>query len=218
MRYNAIICRNASRRIEAITRGDDIFRFACQSLVGSLFDLTNTDLDETAKEAGLPALAETDDLPGAAPAEEAPEAAPAAEAPADDMFNMDAAPAAEAPAEDMFNMDAAPAAEAPADDMFNMDAAPAAESGELTPARASELAALAEAQMEDINNKLDAAMGEEKYDECEQLSAQSEALEQYASELKKFASGEGEAPTAPECFDVNFAVKASAGDDLFIGM
>ena len=146
-------------------------------------------------------LTDADDFETAAPAEQPAPAAPAA--PADDMFNMDAAPAA-APADDMFNMDAAPA--------------PAAESGELTKERASELAALAEAQMEDINNKLDAAMGEEKYEECEQLSAQSEALENYASELKKFASGEGEAPTAPECFDVNFAVKASAGDDLFLGM
>ena len=49
LRYNAIVCRNASRQIEAITRGDDIFRFACQSLVGSLYDLTKTDLEETAK-------------------------------------------------------------------------------------------------------------------------------------------------------------------------
>lgn len=199
LKYNAIVCRNASRRIEAINRGDDIFRFACQSLVGSLFDITKTDLEEMAKEAGLPALTDEDDLPSAAPET----AEPAAAAPVDDMFNMDEAPKVAA---------------APADDMFNMDEAPKAASGELTKERALELAAIAEAQKEDIDTKLDAAMGEEKYDECDALSAKSDALEAYASELKKFANGEAEAPTAPECFDVNFAVKASAGDDLFAGM
>lgn len=197
LRYNAIVCRNASRQIEAITRGDDIFRFACQSLVGSLYDLTNTDLEETAKEAGLPTLTDADDLPGATPATE--------EAPVTE----------EAPAKDMFAMDAAP--QEPAKDMFSMDAAPAS-STELTPERALELAGIAEAQMEDTNNKIDAAMNDEKYDECDALSAQSTALEEYAAALKKFANGEIPAPSAPECFDVNFAVKASAGDDMFAGM
>lgn len=197
LRYNAIVCRNASRQIEAITRGDDIFRFACQSLVGSLYDLTNTDLEETAKEAGLPTLTDADDLPGATPATE--------EAPVTE----------EAPAKDMFAMDAAP--QEPAKDMFSMDAAPAS-STELTPERALELAGIAEAQMEDTNNKIDAAMNDEKYEECDALSAQSTALEEYAAALKKFANGEIPAPSAPECFDVNFAVKASAGDDMFAGM
>lgn len=202
LKYNAIVCRNASRRIEAITRGDDIFRFACQSLVGSLFDITKTDLEEMAKEAGLPALTDDDDLPSATPETAEAPAAPAA-APADDLFNMDEAPKVAA---------------APVDDMFNMDEAPKAASGELTKERALELAAIAEAQKEDIDTKLDSAMNEEKYDECDALSAKSDALENYASELKKFANGEAEAPTAPDCFDVNFAVKASAGEDLFAGM
>ena len=183
LRYNAIVCRNASRQIEAITRGDDIFRFACQSLVGSLYDLTKTDLEETAKEAGLPILTDADDLPNTTPATE------------------------ETPVTE----------EAPAKDMFSMDAAPAS-STELTPERALELAGIAEAQMEDTNNKIDAAMNDEKYDECDALSAQSTALEEYAAALKKFANGEIPAPSAPECFDVNFAVKASAGDDMFAGM
>ena len=197
LRYNAIVCRNASRQIEAITRGDDIFRFACQSLVGSLYDLTKTDLEETAKEAGLPILTDADDLPNTTPATE--ETPVTEEAPANDMFSMDAAP------------------QESAKDMFSMDAAPAS-STELTPERALELAGIAEAQMEDTNNKIDAAMNDEKYDECDALSAQSTALEEYAAALKKFANGEIPAPSAPECFDVNFAVKASAGDDMFAGM
>ena len=197
LRYNAIVRRNASRQIEAITRGDDIFRFACQSLVGSLYDLTKTDLEETAKEAGLPILTDADDLPNATPATE--EASVTEEAPAKDMFAMDAAP------------------QESAKDMFSMDAAPAS-STELTPEPAVELAGIAEAQMEDTNNKIDAAMNDEKYDECDALSAQSTALEEYAAALKKFANGEIPAPSAPECFDVNFAVKASAGDDMFAGM
>ena len=211
LRYNAIVCRNASRQIEAITRGDDIFRFACQSLVGSLYDLTKTDLEETAKEAGLPILSDADDLPNTTPATE--ETPVTEETPAKDMFAMDAAP--QESAKDMFSMDAAP--QESAKDMFSMDATPAS-STELTPERALELAGIAEAQMEDTNNKIDAAMNDEKYDECDALSAQSTALEEYAAALKKFANGEIPAPSAPECFDVNFAVKASAGDDMFAGM
>ena len=89
----------------------------------------------------------------------------------------------------------------------------------MTKERAEELARIAEAQMEDKNNKLDAAMAEEKNDECEALSAESEKLENYAAELKKYAKGEvSEEPVAPECFDANFAVKASSGEDLFFGM
>ena len=69
------------------------------------------------------------------------------------------------------------------------------------------------------NNKMDAAMAEEKNDECEALGAESEKLENYATELKKYARGEvKEEPVAPECFDANFAVKASSGEDLFLGM
>ena len=52
----------------------------------------------------------------------------------------------------------------------------AAKEGELTAERAQELAALAEAQMESKNNELDVAMGEEKYELCDTLSAESEAL------------------------------------------
>ena len=94
----------------------------------------------------------------------------------------------------------------------------AAKEGELTAERAQELAALAEAQMESKNNELDVAMGEEKYELCDTLSAESEALETYAAELKKFASGAvTEVPVAPPCFDPNFASK-SAGEDMFAGM
>ena len=58
-----------------------------------------------------------------------------------------------------------------------------------------------------------------KNDECEALGAESEKLENYATELKKYARGEvKEEPVAPECFDANFAVKASSGEDLFLGM
>ena len=55
--------------------------------------------------------------------------------------------------------------------------------------------------------------------EGEALGAESEKLENYATELKKYARGEvKEEPVAPECFDANFAVKASSGEDLFLGM
>lgn len=193
MRCNALACRKASRRIEAITRGDDTFRFACQALAASLFDITNAELTEVAQQLGAPVLGEEDE-------EEVAAEAPAAEAPA--------AEAAEQPA-------AEPAAEAPAEDMFaSMASAPAG----LTSDRATHLATIAAAQMEQKNEELDAAMAEEKNEECEKLSEEIEALEGYVGELKKFAAGEmQEEPAAPACFDENFATK-SAGGDLFLGM
>ena len=187
LRNNAIVTRKASRTIEAITRGDDTFRFACQALASSIFDITNAELMEVATKANLPPLGENDDIE--APAEAAPVEAPAT-------------------VETSVAVDA-PAAETPAVES----------AGGLTKERAEELARIAEAQMEDKNNKLDAAMAEEKYEECDVLSGESEKLETYASELKKFAKGEtSEEPVAPECFDANFAVKASSGEDLFLGM
>ena len=186
LRNNAIVTRKASRTIEAITRGDDTFRFACQALASSIFDITNAELTEVATKANLPPLGENDIE---APAEAAPVEAPVA-------------------VETSVAVDA-PAAETPAVES----------AGGLTKERAEELARIAEAQMEDKNNKLDAAMAEEKYEECDVLSGESEKLETYASELKKFAKGEtSEEPVAPECFDANFAVKASSGEDLFLGM
>ena len=182
LRNNAIVTRKASRTIEAITRGDDTFRFACQALASSIFDITNAELTEVATKANLPPLGENDDIE--APAEAAPVEAPAT-------------------VETPVAVDA-PAAETPAVES----------AGGLTKERAEELARIAEAQMEDKNNKLD-----EKYEECDVLSGESEKLETYASELKKFAKGEtSEEPVAPECFDANFAVKASSGEDLFLGM
>ena len=182
LRNNAIVTRKASRTIEAITRGDDTFRFACQALASSIFDITNAELTEVATKANLPPLGENDDIE--APAEAAPVEAPVA-------------------------VETSVAVDAPA----------AESAGGLTKERAEELARIAEAQMEDKNNKLDAAMAEEKYEECDVLSGESEKLETYASELKKFAKGEtSEEPVAPECFDANFAVKASSGEDLFLGM
>ena len=78
LRTNAIVTRDASRKIEAITRGDDTFRFACQALASSLFDITNAELTEIAAKANLPPLGENDTLE--TPKEEAPVvAAPAAE-------------------------------------------------------------------------------------------------------------------------------------------
>lgn len=185
LRSNAITLRRASRTIESVTRGDDTFRFACQALAGSLFDITNNDLTAVADQLGLPHLGDQDDEP----ASQSPQPAQAVPSPA-------AAPAAAA----------SPAG------------GEAAKEGELTAERAQELAALAEAQMESKNNELDVAMGEEKYELCDTLSAESEALETYAAELKKFASGAvTEVPVAPPCFDPNFASK-SAGEDLFAGM
>lgn len=187
LRNNAIVTRKASRTIEAITRGDDTFRFACQALASSIFDITNAELTEVATKANLPPLGENDDIE--APAEAAPVEAPAT-------------------VETPVAVDA-PAAETPAVES----------AGGLTKERAEELARIAEAQMEDKNNKMDAAMAEEKNDECEALGAESEKLENYATELKKYARGEvKEEPVAPECFDANFAVKASSGEDLFLGM
>ena len=183
LRNNAIVTRKASRTIEAITRGDDTFRFACQALASSLFDITNAELTEVATKANLPPLGENDDIE---PAEAAPVETPVA------------------------TVDTPVAAET----KETVESA-----GGLTKERAEELARIAEAQMEDKNNKLDAAMAEEKYEECDVLSGESEKLETYASELKKFAKGEtSEEPVAPECFDANFAVKASSGEDLFLGM
>lgn len=186
LRSNAITLRRASRTIEGVTRGDDTFRFACQALAGSLFDITNNDLTAVADQLGLPHLGDQDDEP----ASQSPQPAQPAQA-------------------------ASPAAAAAAASPVSGEAA---KEGELTAERAQELAALAEAQMESKNNELDVAMGEEKYELCDTLSAESEALETYAAELKKFASGAvTEVPVAPPCFDPNFASK-SAGEDLFAGM
>ena len=185
LRNNAIVTRKAARTIEAITRGDDTFRFACQALASSIFDITNAELTEVVTKANLPPLGENDDIE--APVESAPEPA------VPDMSAM------------------APVAP--------VETKETKETGGLTKERAEELARIAEAQMEDKNNKLDAAMAEEKYEECDVLSGESEKLETYASELKKFAKGEtSEEPVAPACFDANFAVKASSGEDLFLGM
>lgn len=184
LRSNAITLRRASRTIESVTRGDDTFRFACQALAGSLFDITNNDLTAVADQLGLPHLSDQDDETAAS---QSPEPAQPAQA-------------------------ASPAAAA------SPVSGEAAKEGELTAERAQELAALAEAQMESKNNELDVAMGEEKYELCDTLSAESEALETYAAELKKFASGAvTEVPVAPPCFDPNFASK-SAGEDMFAGM
>lgn len=215
LRKNAVTCRKASRSIEAIQRGDDTFRFACQALAASLFELTNADLTMVCNQLGVPALGDKDDdeTPVETPAE-APAAAetpaadtPAAETPA-------ATPAETTPAEDMFGLSTTPSA-APAEDMFaTMQAAPAA----LTKERATALATIAEAQMEKLNNDLDAAMADDKTEECEKLSEEIESLESYAGELKKFAAGTvTEEPKAPSCFDEHFASK-NAGDDLFLGM
>ena len=193
---NAVTCRKASRSIEAIQRGDDTFRFACQALAASLFELTNADLTMVCNQLGVPALGDKDD-------DETPVETPA-EAPAD----APETPAAETPA-------ATPAETTPAEDMFaTMQAAPAA----LTKERATALATIAEAQMEKLNNDLDAAMADDKTEECEKLSEEIESLESYAGELKKFAAGTvTEEPKAPSCFDEHFASK-NAGDDLFLGM
>ena len=185
LRSNAITLRRASRTIESVTRGEDTFRFACQALAGSLFDITNNDLTAVAYQLGLPHLGDQDDEPAAS---QSPEPAQPAQ-----------------PAQD-------------AQDAASPVSGEAAKEGELPAERAQELAALAEAQMESKNNELDVAMGEEKYELCDTLSAESEALETYAAELKKFASGAvTEVPVAPPCFDPNFASK-SAGEDMFAGM
>lgn len=197
LRSNAITLRRASRAIEAVTRGDDTFRFACQALAGSLFDITNSDLNAVADQLGLPHLGEQDDEP----------AQP--ETPAQAQQQTEPAQPEAQPAEPAEPAQPAQPAQTEAE---------AAKEGELTAARAEELAALAEAQMESKNNELDVAMGEEKYELCDTLSAESEALESYAAELKKFAAGTlTEAPVAPKCFDPNFASK-SAGEDMFAGM
>ena len=190
---NAITCRKASRRIEAIQRGDDTFRFACQALVSSLFDLTNAELTEVAAKLNLPPLGDQDED---TPAEEPKETA-------------------EKPAEDMFAIASAPTEQG--GDMFaSMEATPATG---MTPDRAKQLAVIAEAQMEHKNNELDAAMADDKTEECDKLSEEIEMLEAYADELKKFAAGTvTETPVAPPCFDEFFASKSSAGDDLFLGM
>ena len=215
LRKNAVTCRKASRSIEAIQRGDDTFRFACQALAASLFELTNADLTMVCNQLGVPALGDKDDdeTPVETPAE-APAAAetPAAETPAAE--TPAATPAETTPAEDMFGLSTTPSA-APAEDMFaTMQAAPAA----LTKERATALATIAEAQMEKLNNDVDAAMADDKTEECEKLSEEIESLESYAGELKKFAAGTvTEEPKAPSCFDEHFASK-NAGDDLFLGM
>lgn len=215
LRKNAVTCRKASRSIEAIQRGDDTFRFACQALAASLFELTNADLTMVCNQLGVPALGDKDDdeTPVETPAE-APAAAetPAAETPA--ATPAETTPAETTPAEDMFGLSTTPSA-APAEDMFaTMQAAPAA----LTKERATALATIAEAQMEKLNNDLDAAMADDKTEECEKLSEEIESLESYAGELKKFAAGTvTEEPKAPSCFDEHFASK-NAGDDLFLGM
>ena len=216
LRKNAVTCRKASRSIEAIQRGDDTFRFACQALAASLFELTNADLTMVCNQLGVPALGDKDDdeTPVETPAE-APAAAetPAAETPAAET-PAETTPAETTPAEDMFGLSTTPSA-APAEDMFaTMQAAPAA----LTKERATALATIAEAQMEKLNNDLDAAMADDKTEECEKLSEEIESLESYAGELKKFAAGTvTEEPKAPSCFDEHFASK-NAGDDLFLGM
>lgn len=215
LRKNAVTCRKASRSIEAIQRGDDTFRFACQALAASLFELTNADLTMVCNQLGVPVLGDKDDdeTPVETPAE-APAAAetPAAETPA--ATPAETTPAETTPAEDMFGLSTTPSA-APAEDMFaTMQAAPAA----LTKERATALATIAEAQMEKLNNDLDAAMADDKTEECEKLSEEIESLESYAGELKKFAAGTvTEEPKAPSCFDEHFASK-NAGDDLFLGM
>ena len=193
MRKNAVTCRKAVRRIDAIQRGDDTFRFACQALVSSLFDLTNTDLTEIAAKLDLPPLGDQD--MEEVPTEESKEPE-------------------EKPTEDMFaTVSATPNA---GGDMFaSMEAAPAG----MTPDRAKQLAVIAEAQMEHKNNELDAAMADDKTEECEKLSEEIEMLEAYANELKKFAAGTTtEEPVAPACFDEFFASKSSTGEDLFLGM
>ena len=167
LRKNAVTCRKASRSIEAIQRGDDTFRFACQALAASLFELTNADLTMVCNQLGVPALGDKDDdeTPVETPAE-APAAAetPAAETPAAE--TPAATPAETTPAEDMFGLSTTPSA-APAEDMFaTMQAAPAA----LTKERATAMATIAEAQMEKLNNDLDAAMADDKTEECEKLS------------------------------------------------
>lgn len=216
LRKNAVTCRKASRSIEAIQRGDDTFRFACQALAASLFELTNADLTMVCNQLGVPALGDKDDdeTPVETPAE-APAAAetPAAETPAAET-PAETTPAETTPAEDMFGLSTTPSA-APTEDMFaTMQAAPAA----LTKERATALATIAEAQMEKLNNDLDAAMADDKTEECEKLSEEIESLESYAGELKKFAAGTvTEEPKAPSCFDEHFASK-NAGDDLFLGM
>ena len=212
LRKNAVTCRKASRSIEAIQRGDDTFRFACQALAASLFELTNADLTMVCNQLGVPALGDKDD--DETPVETPAEAPAAAETPADAAETPAATPAETTPAEDMFGLSTTPSA-APAEDMFaTMQAAPAA----LTKERATALATIAEAQMEKLNNDLDAAMADDKTEECEKLSEEIESLDSYAGELKKFAAGTvTEEPKAPSCFDEHFASK-NAGDDLFLGM
>ena len=212
LRKNAVTCRKASRSIEAIQRGDDTFRFACQALAASLFELTNADLTMVCNQLGVPALGDKDD--DETPVETPAEAPAAAETPADAAETPAATPAETTPAEVMFGLSTTPSA-APAEDMFaTMQAAPAA----LTKERATALATIAEAQMEKLNNDLDAAMADDKTEECEKLSEEIESLESYAGELKKFAAGTvTEEPKAPSCFDEHFASK-NAGDDLFLGM
>ena len=194
LRKNAITCRKAVRRIDAIQRGDDTFRFACQALVSSLFDLTNAELTEIAAKLNLPPLGDQDfeEVPMEEPKE-----------------------SEEKPAEDMFaTVSSTP--DAGSDMVASMEAAPAAG---MTADRAKQLAVIAEAQMEHKNNELDAAMADDKTEECEKLSEEIEMLEAYANELKKFAAGTmTEEPVAPACFDEFFASKSSAGEDLFLGM
>ena len=162
--------------------------------MSSLFDLTNAELTEIAAKLNLPPLGDQDfeEVPMEEPKE-----------------------SEEKPAEDMFaTVSSTP--EAGSDMFASMEAAPAAG---MTADRAKQLAVIAEAQMEHKNNELDAAMADDKTEECEKLSEEIEMLEAYANELKKFAAGTmTEEPVAPACFDEFFASKSSAGEDLFLGM
>ena len=201
LRSNAIVTRKAVRKIQAITYGDDTFRFSCEAIVTSLFELANSELMEIAAALNLPPLGEHD----GEEVEESSNVMDAIEEMSSPMANPEEETGAETGAET-----------AAGDDMFAMSDAPA--NGPLTAERASHLATVAEAQMEQKNNDLDAAMEAEKEEECEKLGEEIEQLETYAGELKKFAAGEvSEEPVAPACFDEFFAAKSN-GDDLFLGM
>ena len=198
LRSNAIVTRKAVRKIQAITYGDATFRFSCEAIVTSLFELANSELMEVAAALNLPPLGEHD-------GEEVEESSNVMDA-----IEEMSSPMANAEEEE------AEAGDEAGDDMFAMSAAPT--NGPLTAERASQLATVAEAQMEQKNNELDAAMEAEKTEECDKLGEEIEQLETYAGELKKFAAGEvSEEPVAPACFDEFFAAKSN-GDDLFLGM
>lgn len=211
LRSNAIVTRRAVRKIQAITYGDDTFRFSCEAIATALFELANSELMEIAAALNLPPLGEHD----GEEAEEESNVADAIEEMSSPMAEEEAEEEVTKEEGEMMMMEQQQTTTME-EDMFGMSATPV--NAPFNADRASHLATVAEAQMEQKNNDLDAAMEADKTEECEKLSEEIEQLEAYAGELKKFAAGEiSEEPAAPACFDEFFAAKSN-GDDLFLGM